>query len=225
MRTASIQLAAALTLAAAVASAQDIMTADQFFKQVSARYATIQDYEAVVAIKTAKQSMEGTVLYKAPTLMRVDFTQPAGQVFVYNGESLVVYVPEFRAILNQQVSGTTGASAATGEGLRMLGRNYSIAYETGPTPTVLPGGGEGDLVVRLVLSRLTVAEGFRTIILSIDPTTLLIRRMEGTTLAGDLMTYDFSDVKLDRGIAATRFLYDSPASANVYNDFIFSSGQ
>lgn len=206
----------------APASAQDILTADQFFKNVSAKYATLKDYEASVAVMADKQAMAGTVIYKAPSLMRMDFTTPASQVIVYDGQSMVVYVPEFRAVLSQQTGSTTGAAAATGEGLRMLGRNYSVAFETGPTPVPLPGA-EGESVVRLVLSRLTVAEGFRTIKLSIAPDTLLIRRMEGITLAGATISYDFTKIRLDQDIPATRFIYDSPASANMYNNFLFSS--
>lgn len=216
----SIILAAAL--AAAPAMAQDILTADKFFKDVSARYAAIKDYEALVAVEAGKQTMSGTVIYKAPSLMRMDFTEPASQVIVYDGQNLVVYVPEFRAVLSQQTGTANPAAAATGEGLRMLGRNYSVAFETGPTPVPLPGA-ESESVVRLILSRLTVAEGFRTITLSIDPTRLLIRRMEGITLAGDLISYDFTQIVLDQDIPATKFIYDSPASANMYNNFLFSS--
>lgn len=218
---ASIALVAAI--ATAPAAAQDILTADKFFKDVSAKYSAIKDYEASVSVMAGKQAMAGTVIYKAPTLMRMDFSQPASQVIVYDGQSLVIYVPEYRAVLSQQTGGTSSAAvAATGEGLRMLGRNYSISFETVPTPVPLPGA-ESESVVRLVLSRLTVAEGFRTITLSVNPETLLIRRMEGITLAGDPISYDFTGIKLDQGIPATRFIYDSPASANVYNNFLFTS--
>ncbi len=202
--------------------AQDILTADRFFKDVSAKYSTIKDYEALVSVIAGKQTMAGTVIYKAPSLMRMDFSDPASQVIVYDGQSMVIYVPEFRAILSQQTSTTSSAAAATGDGLRMLGRNYSITYETSPTPVPLPGS-EAESVIRLTLSRLTVAEGFRTITLSISPATLLIRRMDGRTLAGDLISYDFKNIRLDQDIPATRFIYDSPASANVYNNFLFSS--
>jgi outer membrane lipoprotein-sorting protein len=211
-----------MTLVTLPGFAQDILTADKFFKDVSAKYAVIKDYEASVAVTAGKQTMSGKVIYKAPTLLRMDFTNPASQVIVYDGQNLVVYVPEYRAVLSQQTGTTSAAAASTGEGLRMLGRNYSMSFESGPTPTALPGS-PSELVMRLVLSRLTVAEGFRTIILSIDPAKLLIRRMEGTTLAGDLIMYDFTGIKLDQGVSDTRFIYDSPASANIYNNFLFSS--
>jgi outer membrane lipoprotein-sorting protein len=47
--------------------------------------------------------------------------------------------------------------------------------------------------------------------------------MEGITLAGDTIVYSFSGFRLNQGIPDTRFIYDSPASANVYNNFLFST--
>lgn len=209
-------------VATTIGFSQDIMTADLFMRRLSARYAEIKDYEAELVVKSGRQTMKGTVVYKAPTLMRVDFSVPAEQVIVYNGDMLTVYVPELRAKLTQQTGTTTTAAAASGEGLRMLTRSYSAVYESGPVPVPLPGA-EGEMVIRLILSRLTVAEGFRTITLSVDPATMLIRRMEGVTLAGDLISYDYLNTRVNQGINDLRFLYDSPASANTFNNFLFST--
>ncbi|HPE36528.1 MAG TPA: outer membrane lipoprotein carrier protein LolA [Spirochaetales bacterium] len=209
-------------LLASAAYAQDILTADQFFRSVSETYAGIKDYEAAITVRTSKQSMSGTVSYLAPSLMRVDFTQPAGQVIVYNGETMVVYVPELRVVLNQQTSATSGSAAATGNGLRMLGSNYKISFLVGPEPVPLSET-ESESVIKLLLTRNSVAEGFRTITLSINPKTLLIRRLEGVTMTGETLSYDFSNIRLNQGIPAARFLYDTPPSANVYNNFLFSS--
>jgi outer membrane lipoprotein-sorting protein len=54
----------------------------------------------------------------------------------------------------------------------------------------------------------------------VDPKTLIIRRMAGTTLAGGLVQFDFTEVKSNVGIPELRFTYDSPASANIYNNFL-----
>jgi outer membrane lipoprotein-sorting protein len=214
---------AALVMAAAIAGyGQDILTADQFMRQLSARYSEIKDYVSDLEVIAGQQRMTGTVLYKAPNLMRVDFSQPAEQVIVYDGSILTVYVPELRAKLTQSTSTTASPSSASGEGLRMLTRSYSSVYATGPTPVALPGT-QQVMVIRLVLSRLTVAEGFRTIILSVDPETMLIRQLEGTTLAGDIITYNYTNTRINQGLADSRFIYDSPATANTYHNFLFSS--
>ena len=211
-------------LLAAAAWGQDIVTAEQYFAGVSERYAQIADYEARITIRTQKTTMLGTVWYKAPKLLRIDFTQPADQVICFNGENLVVYVPEYRAVLSQSVStsGSGGAGLATADGLRTLRRNYTVAYESSPQPVPLEDGST-ELVLKLLLNRRTVAEGFRTIVLSINPDTLMIRRIAGVTVSNESFTFDFSGIRTNQGIPETRFVYDSPASANVYNNFLFKT--
>jgi outer membrane lipoprotein-sorting protein len=76
-------------------------------------------------------------------------------------------------------------------------------------------------VVRLRLTRRSVSEGFREIILSIDPNTRLIRRMEGRTIADGEVRFDFTNVRINQGIPEQRFIYDSPPSANMYHNFLF----
>jgi outer membrane lipoprotein-sorting protein len=73
----------------------------------------------------------------------------------------------------------------------------------------------------LRLTRRSISEGFREIILSIDPGSRLIRRIEGRTIADSLVRFDFSQIQTNQGIPEGRFLYDSPASANLYNNFLF----
>jgi outer membrane lipoprotein-sorting protein len=220
---------AAFVLSALASTAQDITTADQYFLQVSERYAQINDYEAKIAIGTAKTTMTGSVIYRAPTLLRIDFTQPPDQVIAFDGERLTVYVPEFKAVLAQSVitePGTRGTAAglATREGLKMMRRNYTVAFEISPEPTVLEGA-PSERVVRLALTRKTVAEGFKTIIISISPESKLIRRLEGSTLANEKFVFDFTGIKINQNIPESRFIYDSPASANVYNNFLFNSDE
>ncbi len=215
---------------AAPASTSDmstnITTADQYFQQVSNRYQQINDYSCKLTIASAKSTMTGDLIYRAPSLLRIDFSSPAGQVIAFDGQTLQVYIPEYHVVLSQSVDTTsggsgTGAGLATREGLKMMKRNYGIAFETSPEPVLLAGTTEK--VVRLILTRKTVAEGFRTITVSVAADSKLIRRLEGTTLANETFTFDFSGIKLNQNIPENRFIYDSPASANVYNNFLFNS--
>ncbi|MDR1353370.1 MAG: outer membrane lipoprotein carrier protein LolA [Treponema sp.] len=207
------------------AAAQEIVTAERFLESVSERYKGIKDYEARIAIRSGNTNMYGAVSHLAPSFLRIDFTTPADQVIVFDGELLTVYLPEYRAVLNQVVGGgrrpgASGASLASSQGLALLRRNYVSAFVTGPGPIPLEEG-SGELVVKLRLTRRSISEGFREIILSIDPATRLIRRIEGRTIADSLVRFDFSQIQTNQGIPEGRFLYDSPASANLYNNFLF----
>lgn len=216
-------IAAFLVLAAA-AGAQEIVTAEQFFAKVSDKYAGVEDYEASIAISNAGQPMTGKLYFKSPSLLRIDFTQPPEQVIVFDGDRLVVYIPQYRAVLQQETGGAGlgagAASLASREGLSMMKRNYTIAWESSPQASALDQSSP-EKVFKLLLSRKTVSEGFKTIRVSVSESTLLIRRIEGWTVANERIAFDFSAIRLNQSVPATRFIYDAPASANVYNNFLF----
>ncbi|MDL2230006.1 outer membrane lipoprotein carrier protein LolA, partial [Treponema sp. OttesenSCG-928-L16] len=102
----------------------------------------------------------------------------------------------------------------------LLRRNYIPAFVTGPDPVPLEEGSE-EMVVKLRLTRRSVSEGFREILLDINPNTLLIRRIEGKTIAEGTVRFDFTNMLINQGIPEQRFIYDAPASANLYNNFLF----
>jgi outer membrane lipoprotein-sorting protein len=203
-------------------SAQAIVTAEDFLERVSARYASFRDYEAHIAIRMDSAEMTGTVSHLAPAFMRIDFSSPAEQVIVFNGDMLTIYLPEMRAILNQDTGSSPGGGAglATGNGLSMMRRGYAAAYVTGPEPVPLEDGSR-EKVVKLRLTGRQGGAGFRELLLGIDPSTLLIRRLTATQFTGAVIQFDFTNVKINQGIPEQRFSYDSPASANVYNNFLF----
>ena len=204
---------------------QEIVTADRYLELVSERYGTVRDYEANIVIRSGSNEMFGNVSHLAPSFLRIDFTKPMDQVIVFNGELLTVYLPEYRVVLNQNItqsrrSSAAGAGLASAQGLSLLRRNYVPAFVTGPDPVPLDDN-SSERVVKLRLTRRSVSEGFREIIVSINPETRLIRRLEGRTVADGLVQFDFSNVRINQGIPEQRFIYDSPPSANVYNNFLF----
>ena len=210
-------------LAACVSASfsQSILTASEFFKSVSDFYGTIQDYEADTDILVGSGgAMRGKVSFKRPEMLRIDFSQPDGQTILFNGETLVIYLPGSSAILQQTVSGS-GAAAATPEGLSLMRRYYTVAYESGQTPVPLDEDSD-EMVVNLILRRRSASEAFSRMLVSVDPASLLIRRIVATTPADLDYVFYFSNYSLNTGISEQRFIYDPPSSANNYNNFLFS---
>jgi outer membrane lipoprotein-sorting protein len=212
-------------LAGLPAISQEIITAERYLEMVSEKYGGVKDYEAGIAIRSGNNEMSGNVCHLSPSFLRIDFTRPADQVIVFNGDLLTVYLPESRAVLNQNVppvrrTGSGGASMASAQGIMLLRRNYVPAFVTGPEPVPLDAASQ-EKVVKLRLTRRSVSEGFREIIVSIDPATRLIRRLEGRTIADGLVQFDFTNIRINQGIPEQRFIYDSPASASMYNNFLF----
>ena len=201
---------------------QEIITADRYLEMVSETYGAIRDFEADIAIRSGTTNMAGTISHRAPSFLRIDFTQPANQVINFNGELLIVYLPEFRATLSENIN--QSRRSGTAQGLSLLRRNYVPSFVTSPTPEPLDSNSR-EMVVKLRLTRRSVSEGFREIILSINPNTRLIRRIEGRTIADTEVRFDFTNIRLNQGIPELRFVYDSPGNANVYHNFLFRDSE
>ena len=202
--------------------AQSITTASAYFKTISDYYSTLKDYEVNFEIKIEKQETAGRLSFKAPDLLRLDYTNPEEQVICYNGDTLTIYLPDSDAVLQQSITEDTGAEAlTTPQGLSLLSRYYTVAYETGHNAEPLEDGYD-EMVVKFILTRKSAAEAFRYINIAVSEQTKLIRRIEAVTPKGEVIMFDFYDYVLNQNITDQRFIYDAPSSANNYNNFLFS---
>ena len=169
---------ALFVLVAAPLFAQSITTASAYFKTISEYYSTIKDYEANFEIKVEKQETAGRLSFKAPDLLRLDYTNPEEQVICYNGDTLTIYLPDSAAVLQQNITRDTGVEAlTTPQGLSLLSRYYTVAYETGQKAEPLEDGSD-EMVVKFILTRKSASEAFRYINIAVSEQTKLIRRME-----------------------------------------------
>ena len=139
-------------------------------------------------------------------------------------EKLVIYIPKYRVIMQQKLKkkgGVSGAGMASREGLRILKRNYIVSYLESPDFVPLDEGST-EMVKKLKFVWRTADEGFRQLVMSVGEDNL-IRRMVCVTADYTEMQFDFTDIKTNEGIPDTRFEYDSPASANVFENFLFEA--
>ena len=205
--------------------AQNITTASAYFKTISEYYGTIKDYEVDFEIKIEKAESAGKLSFKAPNLVRMDYTNPPEQVICFNGDILTIYIKEpAEAVLQQQVTPdntNNAATLSTPQGLSLMSRYYTVAYETGQNPEPLEEGSD-EMVVKLILTRKSASEAFRYIKLAINNDTKLIRRIEAVTPKGEEFVFNFFDYVLNQNLSEQRFVYDAPSSANNYNNFLFT---
>ena len=207
-----------------VLSAQEIVTAAQFFNTVSEKYGSISDYKATITILQGKDTMKGTLYYKSPNELHIEFSDPAGQVINSDGKTLIVYLPRYSVAFAQdlktsKVSTNTAAGLASKEGLNLLKSSYSIGYVTGPDPVPLDDK-INEPVVKLILDWRSGSQAFRSLELSIAANGL-IRRIIGTTAAQTTVQFDFTNIQTNLGVPEARFQYDSPPTANMIHNFLF----
>lgn len=201
---------------------QEILTAENYLENISVQYSRIEDYQAELTITQEEDVMEGTVYYKKPNLLRIDFEDPEEQVLVIDGKSLTIYIPKHSVIMHQNLKrGSTGSGAAMAseEGLRLLQNNYSVAYLEGPEPIPLEEGSE-EMVIKLKFDWQSNDAGFRELIMAVGENGL-IRSIIGVTVDYEEVQFDFEDILINQNIPDARFEYDSPSSANIFEDFLF----
>ncbi|MCR4580347.1 MAG: outer membrane lipoprotein carrier protein LolA [Treponema sp.] len=204
--------------------AQSITTASAYFKTISEYYSTIKDYEADFEIMVGKTESAGKLSFKAPDLMRMDYTNPPEQVICFNGDTLTIYLPEADAALQQQVTPESSGGAATlstPQGLSLMSRYYTVAYESSQNAEPLDENSD-EMVVKFILTRKSASEAFRYIKVAVNENTKLIRRIEAVTPKGEEFIFNFFDYKLNQNLTEQRFIYEAPSSANNYNNFLFS---
>jgi outer membrane lipoprotein-sorting protein len=215
---------AVLFITAAAAFGQDIVTPAAFLDRAAKRFNEIKDYQADVTISGGQDedSMAGKLVYKSPNKIRIDFTRPREQVLCSNGELLTVYVPRYSYVLEQKLqkhSESTLSLMASSRELAYLKTHYSAAYVVGPEPVPLDDGSR-ELVTKLKFQSLSV-DGFRRLEIAFDRN-LMIRRVTGSTGART-MVMDIRNVRTNQGVPDARFDYRSPASANVYRNFLYEA--
>lgn len=202
--------------------AQDIVTASKFFDGVSENYGTISDYSAKVSILQGKTQMDGTLLYRNPNKLRIEFSNPPDQVINSDGKTLTVYLPRYSVAFTQGLkkrSDAAIAAMASKQGLNLLKTSYSISYVVGPEPVPLEGT-SGDLVTKLKLTWRSGSQAFRNLEISVAANGF-IRRIVGVTASQLTIQFDFTGIKTNIGIPEIRFDYDSPPTANMIHNFLF----
>lgn len=216
-----ILLAVCMSAPAAI-FAQEILTPLEYFDRVSDNYADIDDYVAEMSWLDESGSMNGTLYFKQPNFIRIDFANPEELILVSNGETFMIYVPAVDVVLQQelrQVPGETPGDLATPDGLAIMRRNFDIAYLEGPEP--VPLDEESDvLVTQLRLDRKQVTEGFREIVLSVDESGF-IRRIVGTQVDYEEVRLDLTNIEINQSIPESRFDYTPEADASVLENFLF----
>ncbi|MBN1799727.1 MAG: outer membrane lipoprotein carrier protein LolA [Spirochaetales bacterium] len=201
-------------------SAEDITTAQEFLTKVSDVYASLYDYAASIRITKGDVVQNGFLMYSNRNLLKIEFSNPPGQIVLVDGEKLSIYVPRYGIILEQRYS-ASGANVASAKGLTLLLDNYMVAYAV--KGTVPLDKDSNVMVTKLLLTPYSGStEGFKQIILYID-SNYLIRRVEGTTVQMEKIVFDFYGIRLNVGIPLTKFDFDPPAMTNVYPDFLYDT--
>jgi len=153
----------------------------------------------------------GTFLLKKPSLMRWEYEAPEPKLAITDGEATWLYLPEEkevqRGVFDEQEGGMTVRILA---GSLALDRDFvsrRLSEEAGDA------GAGGNEVIELTPNVAT--EEFDRLILSVDPRSLLIRRLVMVDPLGGRMAFEFFDLEVDPEIPDDLFRFEVPDGVEV----------
>lgn len=185
-----------------------------FYDQTTSFEADFRQAQFIRAYSRTENA-RGRVVFKKPGMMRWDYAAPNGQVFVSNGQQLLIYTPPAegestgqlieRAMNQDQLPAAFGFLMGTGRlesdfDLRLLDaehREFPAGYVLEMTPKTASPHFE-----RLVLYvQVTEQNGRRAAVL---------QRLVILDAAGNRNRFDFARPRYNREIPASRFRYEPP---------------
>lgn len=212
---------AVIFVCTAMAAAQQIQSATAFFNDVSDKYASLHSYIVTLTVDSDGRQMTGRVYFMRQQNLLIEFSRPYGQVLLFDGTNLQIYLPGQETVLKQTVNTTKRDDENTStKGLSLLRRYYQVAFDESSAPVPLEEG-SSQMVVKLKLTRRSATEQFESIILAVDPNTKLMRRVIATTPQNKEYVFNFTNYSINAGISPEKWKWEPPASSNAYNNFLF----
>ena len=193
------------------ASAADV---NQVITGVEAAYKDVQTLRADFVQITRSKAMgdetkqKGKVMLKRPKMMRWEFTQPAGKLFVTNGDKMWVWsAPENQVIVSSGMSGGSTGMSQLLEDLNRLGDLFNVK--------IIPDEGKSGSI----LLGLTPKEdaGFQSLRLRLAEKTYLVQSVVMVDAFGNEVDLRFNQVRTNVALKDSDFSFEVPKGAQVLN--------
>jgi len=215
---------------------EELLSAKDLLQRISDNFKiNIQDYKANIQWIQKDKTQVGTLYFKNPQKMRINFSDPEGQVICTNGYELWLYVEYLNLILHQKLLEKEKEKTEEGKtklienpilinavGLDKYLTDYSIEYfETKEKVSYK----DGTKVYKLKLIRWRSSKnGFNTVFLTIQENGL-IRKVEGVTAAYRHIILEIDNIETNMNISDITFNYKPPPHANTVENCITSQEQ
>ena len=181
---------------------------------VEAAYKDVQTLRADFVQITRSKAMgdetkqRGKVLLKRPKMMRWTFTQPAGKLFVTNGEKMWVWsAPENQVIISSGMGGGSTGMSQLLEDLNRLGDLFDVK--------LLPNEGKSGSVLLELKPKQDA--GFQNLKLQLAEKTYMVQSVVMVDAFGNEVDLRFNQVRTNVSLADSEFSFEVPKGAQVLN--------
>jgi outer membrane lipoprotein carrier protein len=183
--------------------------------RIQQRYNGIQDFQGDFVqtyeggVLRTKTTERGSMAIKRPGRLRFTYTKPERKEFVSDGVRLYTHL-----VADKQVIVSPAPSAEDGDvpAMFLAGRS-DLARDYTATFTPLPGAAPGLLTLKLV-PRKEDSE-FESLGIGVDPKSLQIQFLTAVDKQGGRSSFNFSNLKENRGLSDKDFEFRIPRGADV----------
>ena len=187
---------------------------EQVIKGVEAAYKDVQTLRADFVQVTRSKAMgdetkqKGKVMLKRPRMMRWAFTQPAGKLFVTNGEKMWVWSePENQVIISSGMGGGNTGMSQLLEDLNRLGDLFAVELLSDDKKN-------GTLLLGLKPKQ---DAGFQSLRLRLAQKTYLVQSVVMVDAFGNEVDLRFNQVRTNVELSDSDFSFEVPKGAQVLN--------
>ena len=221
---------------------EDLLSAKTLLERLSESFkANVRDLKTEIKLTQGNSISTGTLYFKNPQKIRIDFTDPPNQVICSNGYELWVYIPYLNIVLHQDIlerermkddeeEKTDSENEENKEpeiitnpvllnpvGLDKFLTEYSIEYHETKEKINYK---DNTKVYQLKLIRWrSTKHGFNVIYLLIQENGI-IRQVKGVTASYKQIVLELDKIELNTNISDLKFNYEPPSHTSTVDDFI-----
>ncbi|HUO87260.1 MAG TPA: outer membrane lipoprotein carrier protein LolA [Thermoanaerobaculia bacterium] len=153
----------------------------------------------------------GVFSYSAPDAVRWEYSSPKPISVVIDGEEMLTWYRDLGRAERLKVG------RYSNQVLKYLGASgsFDTLFDYFRVRVAFPGGAGEPYRLELTPRYDRIARRLSSMTVWIDPVRFLPVRMRYVAGDGDVTEYEFSDLEVNRGIPAARFVLDLPASVEV----------
>ena len=179
------------------------------------RYATMKDIsasfkqETFLSVANRSEKAEGKVYIKKGGKMFWDYTQPTAQKIILDGENLWVYLPDEKQVVKSSfASFSSHIMADLFYGKVNIKKRFKVSF-------LSMGSEDNSSNIILELLPKEYNPTLKRLLLEIDPVGSLITKTVLEDELGTKTTLMFSEIKVDKGIEDSYFIFTPPPGVEI----------
>ncbi len=185
-------------------------TTEEVMGRLQSTYSSIQDFTVSFTQRSSikgfgEKVFEGKLYIKKPKMIRWDYFKPAKQNIFINGKTAILYIPDQKQAIKQNLSNHPDAEPALGL-LSNIETWQNIFIIKGEDPT-----GDGFRINLTPKNMLTVEK----VLVEIDKETFLINKLTIFEKAGNKVSFNFSNINTNNGLKDKLFDFKIPKGIEV----------